>query len=136
MLLAKVRFALLFSTAAFRIAEIGKHSAFAPSFIFSWASDCRSTQGPVLLISPAFWLSSEPPEDPQMPFLEAKPLPALLTAMVLAGLRQPVIHPAACDLEHLGPIFLSSPEPSNNMRSSGTEVSTSHSGVSREQVRR
>ena len=29
MLLAKVRFALLFSTVAFRIAEIGKHYVFA-----------------------------------------------------------------------------------------------------------
>jgi hypothetical protein len=29
MLLAKVRFALLFSTVAFRIAEIGKHLVFA-----------------------------------------------------------------------------------------------------------
>jgi hypothetical protein len=86
-------------------------------------------------MSPAFWLSSEPPEDPGMPLLEAKPLPALLTAMVLAGLRQPVIHPAACDLERLGPIFLSSPA-SSNMSSAGAEVSTSHSGVSGEQVRR
>jgi hypothetical protein len=72
-----------------------------------------------------------------MPLLEAKPLPALLTAMVLAGLRQPVIHPPACDLERLGPIFLSSPASNNMSSSSGTEVSsTSHSGVSREQVRR
>ena len=73
-----------------------------------------------------------------MPLLEAKPLPALLTAMVLAGLRQPVIHPAACDLESLGSIFLKSPASNNsNMSSSsGTEVSTSHSEVSREQVRR
>jgi hypothetical protein len=70
-----------------------------------------------------------------MPLLQAKPLPALLTAMVLAGLRQPVIHPPACDLESLGPIFLNSPA-SNNTSSSGTEVSTSHSGVSGEQVRR
>jgi hypothetical protein len=71
-----------------------------------------------------------------MPLLEAKPLPALLTAMVLAGLKQPVISPAACDLERLEPIFLSSPA-SNNMSSSGTGVSTtSVSGVSREQVRR
>ncbi|KAI0272960.1 hypothetical protein BGY98DRAFT_146429 [Russula aff. rugulosa BPL654] len=118
MLLAKVRFALLFSTVAFRIAEI----------------DCRSAQGNILLISPAFWLSSEPPEEPGTPLLEAKPLPALFTAMVLAGLRQPVIHPAACDLERLGPIFLNSPA-SNDMSSSGTgDSTTSHSGVSREQV--
>jgi hypothetical protein len=71
-----------------------------------------------------------------MPLLGAKPLPALLTAMVLAGLRQPLIHPAACDLEGLGPIFLSSPAGNNMSSSSGTEVSTSHSGVSGEQVRR
>ena len=71
-----------------------------------------------------------------MPLLEAKPLPALFTAMVLAGLRQPIIHPAACDLERLGPIFVNNPA-SNDMSSSGTGVSTtSHSGVSREQVRR
>jgi hypothetical protein len=71
-----------------------------------------------------------------MPLLEAKPLPALLTAMVLAGLSQPVIHPTACDLERLGPICLSSPANNNMSSSSGTEVSTSRSGVSREQVRR
>ena len=70
-----------------------------------------------------------------MPLLEAKPLPALLTAMVLTGLKQPVIRPAACDLERLGPILLRSPA-SNNTSSSGTGVSTtSHSGVSREEVR-
>jgi hypothetical protein len=70
-----------------------------------------------------------------MPLPETKPLPALLTAMVLAGLRQPVIRPAACDLERLGPILLSSPA-SDNMSISGTVVSTiPHSGVSREQVR-
>ena len=134
MLLAKVRFALLFSTVAFRIAEIGEHYVL-PSIIFSLASDCRSEQGRVLLISPAFWLSSEPPEDPGVPLLQAKPLPALLTSLVLAGLKQPVIHPAACDLERLGPIFLSS-SASDNTSSAGTEVSTSHSGVSGEQVRR
>lgn len=60
-----------------------------------------------------------------MPLLETKPLPALLTAMILAGLRQPVIHPAACDLEGLRPIFPSSPA-SDNMSGSGAEGSTSH----------
>jgi hypothetical protein len=68
-----------------------------------------------------------------MPLLEAKPLPALLTAMVLAGLRKPVIRPVACDLESLGPILLNSTA-RDNMSSSGTEVSSSRSGVSREQV--
>ena len=68
-----------------------------------------------------------------MPTLEAKPLPALLTAMILAGLRHPVIHPVACNLESLGQIFRSSAA-SVNMSSSGTEVSTCRSGVSREQV--
>lgn len=68
-----------------------------------------------------------------MPSLEAKPLPALLTAMILAGLRHPVIHPVACDLESLGQILRSNTS-NVNMSTSGTEVSTSRSGVSREQV--
>lgn len=134
MLLAKVRFALLFSTVAFRVAEIGMHLVTAFRRFSHKLPDCRSAQGNVLLISPAFWLSSEPPEDPGMPLLEAKPLPALLTAMVLSGLRQPIIHPAACDLEHLEPIVLSSP--ASDKSSSGIGVSASNSGVSREQVRR
>lgn len=72
-----------------------------------------------------------------MPLLEAKPLPALLTAVVLAGLKEPLIYPAVCDLERLGPIF-----PSSLACASGsgdncrTGVSASHSEASREQVRR
>jgi hypothetical protein len=71
-----------------------------------------------------------------MPLLEAKPLPALLTAMVLCGMRHPVIHPVACDLESLGPILLLRSTAGDNTSRSGTEVSTSRNGVSREQVRR
>ncbi len=72
-----------------------------------------------------------------MPLFEAKPLPALLTAIILVGMRQPVIRPVACNLESQEPIFrlLSGPA-SDNMSSSGTETSTPHGGVSKEQVRR
>ena len=63
--------------------------------------DSRLEQGQVLLVSPAYWVSSVPPEDLGMPLLEAKPLLALLTAMVLAGLGDPVIHPEACDIGSL-----------------------------------
>jgi len=73
-----------------------------------------------------------------MSFLEAKPLLALFTAMVLAGLKQPVIHPVVCDIGILGsiPLPVSSPA-GDNISSSGTEFPTSHnSEVSREQVRR
>jgi hypothetical protein len=139
MLLANVRFALLFSTLSFRLVEIGKHLAHAFCHLLMPASDSRLEQGHVLLVSPAFWLSTNPPEDlgTPSPSLDTKPLPALLTAMVLAGLRHPVIHPAACDLGSLGPAFLSflNSTTGDRLRPFEVGVATLQSCVSREQVR-
>lgn len=102
MLSANVRFALLFSTMAFRLVEIGEHLERISCHLLIDVSDRRLEQGQVLLVSPAFWLSSNLPEDFGMAPLETKPLPALLTAMVLAGFKHPIIHPVACDLGSLG----------------------------------
>jgi len=95
--------------------------------------DSRLKQGYVLLVSPAYWISSDPPEDIGMPSLETKPLLALLTAMVLAGLRNSVIHPEACDIESLGQGLSSTVK--DSMRSSETE-DAQHGGTFGEHVRR
>ncbi|KAH9057435.1 hypothetical protein EDB87DRAFT_1686276 [Lactarius vividus] len=119
MLAAKVRFAMLFSTTVFRLVEI----------------DPRFEQGHTLLVSPAYWVSSEHPGDSGMPNdLEAKPLPALLTAMILADLRDPLLLPAACELESLGPVLPSGTTTTERRRFSGTEAVVPDSGVSQEQV--
>jgi hypothetical protein len=99
------------------------------------ASDCHSEHGHVFLVSPVYWLTFDPPGDIGTSSLEAKPLSALLTAMILAGLKDPIIDPAACDLGSLGQDFLSRPI-EDSIRSSETEVSSSLSGASREHVRR
>ncbi|KAI9458404.1 hypothetical protein BJY52DRAFT_429832 [Lactarius psammicola] len=117
MLATNVRFAILFSTTVFRLVEI----------------DSRLEQGHTLLVSPAYWVSSEHPGDPGAPDLEAKPLPAIITAMVLAGLRPPVINPAACELESLEPVLPSSTT-AEHRRSSETETVVPGSGVSNERV--
>src|SRR6267154_973672 len=96
------------------------------------ASDCRLEHRHVLLVSPVYWLSAVRPGDFAALTLEAKPLLALLTAMVLAGLREPVIHPVACDLESLGQAFLSSTA-RDDICSSDTDMSIPSSGASREQ---
>ena len=98
-------------------------------------SDSRLEHGPVLLVSPVYWLSAARPGDFAKLTLEAKPLLALLTAMVLAGLREPVIHPVACDLESLGQAFPSSTA-RDEICSSETDMSTPSSGASSEQVGR
>lgn len=136
MLAAKVRFALLFSSPVFRLVEIGKHlnCPFCPLCLFIAPSDSRLEQGHTLLVSPAYWASSLSPEDFGTSVLEIKPLPALLTAMVLAGLADAVIHPVACDLESLGPILLSSVVTKSG-RSIETGVPALTTGASREQVR-
>ncbi|KAI9461211.1 hypothetical protein BJY52DRAFT_214579 [Lactarius psammicola] len=95
--------------------------------------DSRLEQGHTLLVSPAYWVSSERPGDSDAADLEAKPLPALLTAVVLAGLRDPVINPAACELESLGAVLPSSTT-AERRRSSETESVVPGSGVSKEQV--
>lgn len=118
MLVANVRFAMLFSTTVFRLVEI----------------DPRLEQGHTLLVSPAYRVSSEHPGDSGVPDLEAKPLPALLTAMILADLRDPLLFPAACDLESLGPVLPSSTTTTERRRFSGTETVVPGSGVSQERV--
>ncbi|KAH8991727.1 hypothetical protein EDB92DRAFT_650621 [Lactarius akahatsu] len=118
MLVANVRFAMLFSTTVFRLAEI----------------DPRLGQGHTLLVSPAYWVSSEHPGDSDVPDLETKPLPALLTAMILADLREPLLFPTACDLESLGPVLPISTTTTERRRFSGTETVVQGSGVSQERV--
>jgi hypothetical protein len=135
MLTAKVRFALLFSTVAFRLVEIGKHLDCTFYFILIASSDCRLEQGNTLLVSPAYWLSSVSPDDFGTLALVTKPLIALLTAMVLAGLRDAVIRPISCDLESLGQVLLSGAV-TKSVRSSETGVIVRSSGASKEQVRR
>ena len=135
MLSAKVRFALLFSTVAFRLVEIGKYLERTFYHLLIEASDCRSEHGRVLLVSPVYWLSANRPGTFESLTLEAKPLLALLTAMVLAGLREPVIRPATCDLESLGQVFLGSTA-RDDICSSETDMSIPGSGASREQVGR
>src|SRR6266850_1401542 len=99
------------------------------------ASDCHLEHGHVFLVSPVYWLTSDPPGDTGTASFEAKPLSALLTAMILAGLKDPIIHPVACHLGSLGQDLLSRPI-EDSIRSSETDVSSSLSGASREQVRR
>ncbi|KAI9440840.1 hypothetical protein H4582DRAFT_1499944 [Lactarius indigo] len=67
-------------------------------------------------------------------YLEDKPLPALLTAMILAGLRDPLLFPAACELESLGPVLPSSTTTTERKHFSGTETVVPGSSVSQEQV--
>lgn len=118
MLAANVRFAILFSTTVFRLVEI----------------DSRLQQGHTLLVSPAYWVSSERPDNNSgVPDLEAKPLPALLTAMVLAGLRPPFVYPTPCELETLGLVPPSSIT-TKRKRSPETETVVPGSGVSGEKV--
>ncbi|KAF8270655.1 hypothetical protein EI94DRAFT_1722215, partial [Lactarius quietus] len=105
MLAANVRFAMLFSTTVFRLVEI----------------DSRLEQGHTLLVSPAYRVSSE----------HSGPLLALLASIVLAGLRQPLIYPAPCELEILGPVIPSNATTSPR-RSSETEAVVPGSGVSNE----
>ena len=133
MLSAKVRFALLFSTVAFRLVEIGKHLERPFHHLLIEVPDSRLEQGHVLLVSPAYWLSSVPPQGFGMLSLETKPVLALLTAMVLAGLRDPVIHPVSCDIESLGQGLSNAIR--DGMRPSETEY-IPRGGASGEQVRR
>lgn len=132
MLSAKVRFALLFSTASFRLVEIGKHVEHTFYHLLIAVLDSRLEHGHVLLVSPAYWLSSVPPKSSGMLSLETKPLLALLTAMVLAGLKDPIIHPVACDIESIGQGLSSTVR--DSIRPSETEY-TPRGGASGEEVR-
>lgn len=132
MLSAKVRFALLFSTVAFRLVEIGKRLERIFYYLLIEIPDSRLAQGHVLLVSPAYWLSSVPPKGSGTLSLETKPLLALFTAMVLAGLRDPVIHPVACDIGFLGQGLSS--KVGDRIRSSETER-VPRGGASGEHVR-
>jgi len=123
---------MLFSTVAFRIVEIGKHIEHTFHHILIVVTDTRLQQGHVLLVSPAYWLSTVPPKCFGMLSLETKPFLALLTAMVLAGLRDPVIHPVACDIGSLGQGLSSTVR--DGIRSSETGHAP-RGGASGEQVR-
>jgi hypothetical protein len=100
------------------------------------ASDCYLEHDHVFLVSPVYWLTSDPPGDTGTSSFEAKPLSALLTAMILAGLKDPIIHPVACDLRSLGQDLLNRPI-EDSISSSATDVASSltGSGASKEQVR-
>ena len=86
-------------------------------------------------MSPAYGVSSEHSGDSGAPDLEAKPLLALLTALVLAGLWHPLILPAPCGPEILRPVLPSSVA-SNHRYSSETEGVVPSCGVFEERVRR
>ena len=132
MLAANVRFAILFSTTVFRLVEIGMptDSVSFPFLIFF--PDSRLEQGHALLVSPAYRVSSEPSEGSGALDLEPKPLLAILTALVLAGLWPTLVHPAVCELEPLEPVLLISAA----TNSPETEAMVPGSGVSAERVRR
>ena len=137
MLAANVRFAMLFSTTVFRLVEIGTPTDSVSHLFLRFVPDSRLEQGHTLLVSPAYWVSSERPGDSGTPDLEPKPLLALLTAIVLAGYRPLFIQPMACELEILGPI-LPNNTPTNRELSSETNAVpiAPSSCVSAEHVRR
>ena len=128
---------MLFSTTVFRLVEIGTPTDSVSSLFLIFVPDSRLEQGHTLLVSPAYWVSSEHPGDSGVPDLEAKPILALLTAIILAGFLPPFIQPVACELEILGPI-LPNNTPTNHALSSETNAVpiAPGSSVSTEHVRR
>jgi hypothetical protein len=126
---------MLFSTTVFRLVEIGTLTDSVSSFFLIFVPDSRLEQGHTLLVSPAYWVSSGHSGDFGAPDLEAKPLLALLTAIVLAAYWPPFIQPAACELESLGAVLRNS-TPINREVSSETDAVAPGSCVSPERVRR